>query len=42
MVWAGTVFLHEILPRINEPQVWATERDMEAVRRWIARWERRT
>ena len=41
MVWAGTVFLHEILPRINEPQVWATERDMQAVRRWIAQWKNR-
>jgi aminoglycoside phosphotransferase (APT) family kinase protein len=41
MVWAGTVFLREVLPRIDEPQVWATQRDLEAVRRWIARWKRR-
>jgi Ser/Thr protein kinase RdoA (MazF antagonist) len=41
MVWAGTVFLREILPRIDEPQVWATERDLEAMRRWIARWKKR-
>jgi len=41
LVWAGTVFLREATPRIDEPQVWATERDMEAVRRWIDRWKRR-
>ena len=41
LVWAGTVFLREALPRMDEPQVWATQRDLEIVRRWIARWKGR-
>lgn len=41
LAWAGAVLLNEALPRVDEPQVWATEKDMEAVRRWVARWERR-
>ena len=40
LVWAGTVFLREVIPRMGKPQVWATERDIEAVRRWVARWKR--
>ncbi len=38
LVWAGTVFLREALPRLSEEQVWATDRDLERVRRWIAHW----
>lgn len=41
MVWAGTVVLHEVEPRMDEPQVWANEGDLEAIRRWTARWKAR-
>ena len=41
LVWAGAAFLNETVPRIGEAHVWGTEEDMEALRRWTARWRRR-
>ena len=36
---AGTVFLDEITPRIDQAQVWATEKDLETVRRRFTQWK---
>ena len=41
MAWAGTVFLRETEARLGRPQVWATARDVEALRRRVRRWRAR-
>lgn len=39
LAWAGSVYLQEVQPRLGEAQVWATDRDMEAMRRQVDRWK---
>lgn len=41
LLWAGNVMLREVLPRIDDPQVWARAKDFEPLRGWIRRWEKR-
>jgi aminoglycoside phosphotransferase (APT) family kinase protein len=41
MAWAGTVYLNEVEPRMGRPEVWGSERDLDAMRRWTERWKAR-
>lgn len=41
MVWAGARLLHDFERRLGEPQMWATDRDLDPLRGWIARWRER-
>ena len=41
LLWAGNVLLNEVLPRIDDPQVWASAKDFQPLHQWIEHWERR-
>jgi hypothetical protein len=41
MAWAGLKFQRDTERRLGSSQVWATERDLVPMRRWVARWKAR-
>jgi Ser/Thr protein kinase RdoA (MazF antagonist) len=39
--WAGAWLLHDLEQRLGEPGNWTDERDLAALRRWVATWSAR-
>jgi aminoglycoside phosphotransferase (APT) family kinase protein len=37
MTWAGVTLLKDMEPRLNQAGVWADQRDVERIRRWVER-----
>lgn len=41
LAWAGAKFLRDTERRLGQPGVWATERDLQPMRRWLTHWKSR-